>query len=242
MLNSRLIRIAAVSGVLLSIMLIGAFALDMAIVQTTGGQPLLNPDSAGSELLRAKGSTVWLLEGWVYTLMIVPAFVFILAPYQVLRRDDSSLAAIGLFAAALFWIFHTLHNAAMLAVLQILVPGYTAGTPQALSTELLATTLLGLANILFGFGTSVGAFFLIGFLFAFGFATLRSSRLPRWTGYVLLAAGIAISVSYLQFLSIAFTLIGVFGWVLSIIWVVATTITFLRPTSRSSVVAEPSTA
>ena len=110
MRNTNIIRIGGICGMVLSMMLVAAFVLDMVLVQTTGGQPLLNPDNIGPELLRAKGSAIWPLEGWVYTLMIVPALAFILAAYRVLREDDSGLADIGLIASALFWIFHTLHN------------------------------------------------------------------------------------------------------------------------------------
>jgi len=235
-------RISGVSGVVLAIMMIIAFALDMAIIQTTAGPPLLNADNIGSELLRAKGSTIWLVEGGLYSLMIVPAFVFMLAVYWALRDDDNGLAGIGLFASALFWIFHTLHNVAMLTVIQVLVPRYTAGTSEATTVEVLATTLLGFANILFGFGGSVGGLFLVAFLAAFGLVTLKSSILPQWTGYVALAGGLTVLLSYLQFISGAFLFVGLLGWVLTIVWVVGTTLTLLRPTSQMPLVAETSAA
>src|SRR5437763_3282136 len=107
MFGSRMNRIGAMSGLVLAVMMVVAFALDMVIIQTTSGPPLLNADNIGPELLRAKGSTLWLVEGWLYTLMIVPAFVFVLAVYQTLGDEDNSLPRLGLFASALFWIFHT---------------------------------------------------------------------------------------------------------------------------------------
>jgi hypothetical protein len=39
MLNSRMIRVGGASGVVLAIVMIVAFALDMAIIQTTAGPP-----------------------------------------------------------------------------------------------------------------------------------------------------------------------------------------------------------
>jgi hypothetical protein len=181
-----------------------------------------------------------LVEGWLYTLMIVPGFVFALAVYWLLRDDDNGLAGIGLIASVLFWMFHTLHNVVMLTVIQVLVPRYTAGTPEGSSIESLATALLGLANMMFGFGGSVGGLFLVIFPTAFGLATLKNRVLPRWTGYVALAGGLAVLLSYLQFISGAFLFVGLLGWVLTIVWVAGTTIALLRPASQAHLVAETS--
>jgi hypothetical protein len=223
-------------------MMVVAFALDMIIIQTTAGPPILNPDIIGSELLRANGMTIWLVEGWLYTLMIVPAFIFVLGVYWMLRDADNGLAGIGLFASALFWTFHTLHNVVMLSVIQVLAPRYATYPSEGTSIEVVARTLLGLANLLFGFGGSVGGLFPVAFLTAFGLATLKSRRLPRWAGYVALASGFAILLSYLQFVSGAFMFLGLLGWVLSIVWVVSTTAAILNPTSHAHLVAETSAA
>lgn len=232
MLDARMIRISTLSGVVLATMMVIAFALDMSIIQTTSGPPVLSADNIGSELLRARGSAIWLVEGWLYTLMIVPGFVFALAIYWVLRNDDNGLAGIGLFASALFWVFHTLHNVAMLTVLQVLLPRYASETSEGTAIEVQARALLGLANILFGFGGSVGGFFLAGFLIAYGLVMLKSS-LPRWMGYLAVGAGLGVLLSYLQFVSAAFMFIGLLGWILNIVWVVSTTVVLLRSPSHA---------
>lgn len=225
----------SISGIVLTIMMVVAFALDMTIIQMSG-PPVLSADNIGPELLRAKGSTIWLLEGWLYTLMIVPGFIFVWAVYWSLRDDDTSLAGIGLFASALFWIFHTLHNVVMLTVIQALVPNYARGTSEGTSIEVLAAGFLGLANILFGFGGSVGGLFLVGYLAAFGLVMLKS-RFPRWIGYVAVAGGLAVLLSYLQVISGAFMFVGLLGWVLSIVWVASTTVVLLRPAGEVRQVA-----
>jgi hypothetical protein len=226
-----------VSGTVLAIMMVLGFVLDMMIILTTSGPPLLSTDNIGTELLRAKGSSIWLLEGWIYTLMIVPGFIFVLAVYWSLLGDDHALAGIGLFASALFWIFHTLHNVAMLTVLQVFVPAYAGGTSEGTSIEVMAVGLLGFANLLFGFGGSVGGFFLVCSLVAFGLVTLKS-RLPRWIGYVAVAGGLAVLLSYLQAISGAFVLVGLLGWILNIVWVASTTIALLRRPGQARLVAE----
>jgi hypothetical protein len=241
MLNAKSNAITTVSGIVLAIMMVIGFALDMTIIQTTSGPPVLNGDTIGSELLRARGSTIWLVEGWFYSLMVVPGFVFVLGVYWALRDFNKSLAGIGLFASALFWIFHTLHNVAMLTVLQVLVPRYSSGTSEGTAIETLSTGLLGFANLLFGFGGSVGGLFLAIFLATFGLVTLRSP-LPRWIGYMAVVAGLAVVLSYLQFISGAFMFIGLIGWILSIAWVVGTTAALSRPQSQAQLAAEMSTS
>jgi hypothetical protein len=159
MAGSKTIAVGVTSGVVLSVMMVSAFLLDMLIVQSTSGPPMLTTDNMGSELLRARGSTVWLVEGWLYTLRVIPGYLFVLNVYGALRDGDSDMAGAGLVGSLLFWIFHTLHNVALLTVLQVLVPQYASGTSQETSIEVLATGLLGFANLLFGFGTSIGGLF-----------------------------------------------------------------------------------
>ena len=227
------LRLGGFSGVILAVMLIAGFALDFAIIFTTRGQPLLNPENISTELLRAKGSTVWLVEAWVYTLMVVPVPPFMLAIYWILRAEnDRGLPAVGLFASALFWIFHTLHNLSMLTVVQDLVPRYVVAPQESrLAIEAVATALLGFANAAFNIGKGVGALFFVGSLAAFGGATLLTSRLPRWTGYLALAASFLGLLAYLQFISEVFVFVGLLGWVIHIVWVIAMTVGLLRSSS-----------
>src|SRR5216684_4695609 len=201
-LKSFEISLAAGSGVLLAVMLVAGFAADMAIVLTTGGPPVLDPAKIGAELLRAKGAMLWLPEAWLYTLMIVAVPAFIVGAYTALRKEgDRGLPSLGLIGALLFWIFQTIHNLGFLTVLQVVAAGYTGAGPEGPAAEAVARALLGFANSAFGFGTSVGGLFLVGYLACFGMATVRTGGLPRWTGFAALAASALALLAYLQVVS-----------------------------------------
>ena len=224
------VRLAAASGAVLALMLIIGFAADVGIVLTTGGPPVLDPAKIAGELLRAKGSTIWLAEAWIYTLMIVAVPAFVVGVYLALRKEgDRGLPVLGVIAALLFWTFHTIHNIGFLTVLQVLTAGYTGASSDASAVEATARALLGFANASFGFGTSVGGLFLIAYLVCFGIATLQSGGLPRWTGYAALgAAGLAV-LAYLQVVAPALgPVFGVPGWMLHIAWTVGVTVSLLR--------------
>lgn len=248
MASSRTIRMGAMGGLVLALMMIVAFALDLTIITTTGGppiigmtldRPILEVENISSDLLRAQGVAVWPVELWLYVLMTIPASLLALAAYRVLRTDhDDSLAAVGLLAITLFWIFHTIHNVLMLAVVQALVPHYASGGPGATATEVVTLTVMQISLTAFNFGTSVGALFLVGALVAFGLAILKRANLPRWTGYVALASGMMILGSYLQFLNSGFFFLGLLGWVLHIVWVIGVTLALLRLTDERRAVAQ----
>src|SRR5207302_11301517 len=117
-------QLAAASGVALAVMLVAGFATDIAIVLTTGGPPVLDPAKIGSELLRAKGTTVWMVEAWLYTLMIIAVPAFVLGVYAALRREgDPGLPGLGAIAALIFWLFHTISNTAFVQGSQVLARG-----------------------------------------------------------------------------------------------------------------------
>lgn len=121
----------------------------------------------------------------------------------------------------------------MLTVLQDLVPRYVVAPQEGrLAIEAVATALLGFANVAFNIGKGVGALFFVGSLAAFGGATLLTGRLPRWTGYLALVASFLGLLAFLQFISEAFVFVGLLGWVLNIVWVIALSVGLLRP-SRS---------
>jgi hypothetical protein len=85
-----------------------------------------------------------------------------------------------------------------------------------------------------------GMNFLVVYLAAFGLVTL-GSPLPRWIGYVAVVAGLAVLLSYLQFIAGAFMFVGLIGWILSIGWVVSTTVALSRPESRARLAPEMGT-
>ncbi len=228
------IQLAAVSGVLLAVMLVAGFAADMAIVLTTGGPPVLDPAKIGSELLRAKGSTIWLAEAWLYTLMIVAVPAFIAGVHAVLRREgDHGLPGLGVMAGLLFWLFHTIHNIGFLTVLQVVAAGYTGVGAEGSAADAVARALLGFANAAFGFGTSVGGLFLVGYLACLGVATIQNGGLPRWTVYAALAAAALAVLAYVQVVAPALgPICGIPSWILHIAWVIGVTVALVRRRAR----------
>ena len=230
------IQLAAASGVALAVMLVAGFAADIAIVLTTGGPPVLDPAKIGSELLRAKGSTVWMVEAWLYTLMIIAVPAFILGVYAALRREgDPGLPGLGAIAALIFWLFHTIHNLGFVTVLQVVATGYTGVGAEGSAADAVARALLGFANAAFGFGTSVGGVFLIGSMACLGVATLQNGGLPRWTGYAALAAAALALIAYLQVIVPALgPIFGIPGWLLHIAWVIGVAVALVRGRTMST--------
>jgi len=218
----------------LALMLILAFALDFAIISTTGGDPNFRLDRIESDLVRAQGSSVWIVEAWLYALLIVPFSVFALGVYRVLRPHDADLALVGLAATMLFWIFSTAHNAAIVTVLQVLVPRYAPGTPQSAGIEAAARVILGFGNTLFSPGGGVGTLLFVVGMAAIGQATFRSLGLARWTGYLAFAAAVFSALGYLQYLAEPLFFLGIIGFALYIIWVAGVALRLTRFPSRAA--------
>ena len=223
------LRLPGIAGIIFALMLVVAFGLDFALIATTGGEPTFNLANIGPDLLRAQKSAIWPVETWIYALMIVPFSVFALGVYLVLRAEsDKGFPALGVVTTLVFWIFSTLHNAAILTVLQVLIPSYAAGSPAAPSIEVMARGLLGFGNTLFTPGGGVGTLLLVIGMAVTGRATLAGGQLPRWTGYVAMACAGFSLLGYLQYLSRGLLVLGLIGFVLYILWVIGVAIRLLR--------------
>lgn len=213
-------RFLAWNGSALVLMLVTAFALDLTIWNTTGGPPAIDSNNLSADLLRAKNSSLWLIEGWFYLLMVIPGLTFTVGAKNVLKHPDHEvLLAIAKNSMILFWIFHTLHNAVILTVLYGAASYSPADTTHALNFESLANSLLLFSNLLFGFGTSIGALFLVVALGLFGYVTYLNKKFSNWTGWIAIGASMAILLSYLQSVSNVFFMFGLLGWILFILWV-----------------------
>ncbi len=184
----------------------------------------------------AAGSTVWVVEAWLYTLMIIAVPAFVLGVYAALRREgDPGLPGLGAIAALIFWLFHTIHNLGFVTVLQVVATGYTGAGAEGSAADAVARALLGFANAAFGFGTSVGGVFLIGSMACLGVATLQNGGLPRWTGYAALAAAALALIAYLQVIVPALgPIFGIPGWLLHIAWVIGVTVALVRGRTMST--------
>lgn len=212
-------RWVATAGMVLVLLMVMGFALDMALMGTTGGDPILRADSIGDDLVRAQGSAIWPVEGWVYTLMLLPATVFLAGIYWGFRRTDrDGGATIGVLLLFLFWVLHTVHNLAILVVVQGLAPGYVPGAADAAAIEATARAFVGLGDVLSPFSGLTTAFLATGLL-ALGRACLRPEvTYSRWTGYVALAVAPLAALGTLQGLSAAFLAPALIGWILFLLW------------------------
>jgi len=229
MKTTNKLRLPGIAGIVLALMMVVAFGLDFAIIATTGGDPAFNLANIGPDLLRAQSSVIWPVETWVYALMIVPFSVFALGVYWVLRTEnDKGLPAIGVVTTLIFWMFSTLHNAAILTVLQVFVPSYAAGHPAATSIEVSARGLLNFGNTLFTPGGGVGTLLLVIGMAVIGRATLTGGQLPRGTGNLAIACAAFSLLGYLQYVSSALFFLGLIGWVFYIIWITWVAIRLLR--------------
>lgn len=223
------LRRAGIAGVVLALVLVAAFALDFVIIGTTGGDPAFNLQHIGPDLVRASGSTVWRVEAWLYVLAIVPFAVFIVGLTRALRSDrDEGLPGVAQVTTLLSFIFSTVHNAAIVSVLQFLVPPYTPGSPEGAAIETTATALLGFGNTTFWPGGGVGGLLLVIGMWAIGKATLAGGQFPRWTAYTAYGAALLSLLGYLQYLVRGLLLLALLGWVLLIVWIVAVSTRLLR--------------
>jgi len=217
-------RFVVWNGILLVVMLVTAFALDLAIWNSTGGPPAIDLNHLSTDLVRANGSSLWPIETWLYILLVIPGLTFTIGVKSVLKHPDQELLLVtAKNSMILFWIFHTLHNVVLLTVLYGAASYSPADTTQALNFESVADMLLRFSNLLFGFGTSIGALFLVFALGLFGYLTYLNKKFTNRIAFIALGASIAILLSYLQSVSGVFFALGLLGWVLFIFWVFSMT-------------------
>lgn len=210
-------RLPAVAGLVLVVMMAAAFAMDLGIIGSTGANPEIRMDRLGEDLVRVQESALWPVEAWTYTLMVLPAAIFLVGLYGILRRRTEGLPAMGVLLALGLWIVHTAHNVAILAVVQTLAPAYVPGAANAAALEATALGFLGVGAALSPL-SGLGAVILVAAALSLGIAILKSDRLSRWNGYLLLGVVILAGLGLLRPLSDAFIMLGLVGWILLILW------------------------
>lgn len=216
-MKSHEFRWPAVAGLLLVVMMAAAFAMDLAIIGTTGANPEIRTDRLDEDLVRVQNSAIWPVEAWTYTLMILPASIFLVGLNGILRREEDMLPTMGVLVALGFWIVSTAHNVAILAVVEALAPAYVSGAANAMALEATALGFLGVSEALsplFG----LGAVSLVVAALILGAAILKSESFSRWTGYILLALVPLMGLGLLRPLSDAFVVISLIGYLLFILW------------------------
>jgi len=233
-------RLPVWGGLILSAMMIAGFVLDIGIFSSTGAEPVIRLEQLGTDLLRVQGSAVWPIEGWTYTLMILPAFVFVLGVYWFLRDGaDEGLPIIGATAAVLFWVFHTMHNVAILTVVTGLAPSYVLGAPDAAEIETVSRGFIVFSEVLFLPGGGVGSLFWAVASLALGKAILETKQLPRWLGYTSIGVALLALLGLLQYAYEPFVVFGLIGWVLFIIWTAGVSVMLLRRQDVTTPQAQP---
>ncbi len=208
-------------------MMIVAFALDFAIIATTGGPPMIYLESLSADMTRARDSAIWPIETWLYTLQIVPFAILILGVRSTLRAaKEEGIADVATLAAVLFMALHTLHNLAILTVVQVLVPAYVAGAATASAIEAVARGFLGLAYAAFLPGGGVGSALLVA---------APSGRLAA-------ASAVLVTVAYAQYVVPPAFFLALVGYLAYVAWTAVVSVGLLRSAPRAAAVLTPEPA
>ena len=222
--------------------MIVAFALDFAIIATTGGPPMMYLETLSADMTRARDSAIWPIETWLYTLQIVPFAIFILGVRSTLRAaKEEGIADVATLAAVLFMALHTLHNLAILTVVQVLVPAYVADAATASAIETVARGLLGLAYAAFLPGGGVGSALLVTALIGFAVAQRRTRALAAWSGRLAAASALLVTIAYAQYIVPPAFFLALVGFLAYVAWTAVVSVGLLRSAPRGAVVltAEP---
>lgn len=229
------LQLPGMAGLLFVLLNTVALLLDFVVSSTTGGDTFFNLANIGPDLLGIQGSTAWSVGAILRVVQIVPLVLFVPGLYWVFRgENDRGFAAHGALGVFLYWLFATFQNAATVAVVELLAPAYTAGSQAAQSIEVAATALLGFGAVFFHPGGGLATLFLVVGIALLGYLTMRTNRLPRWTGYVALGSALFSLLGYLQYLMPAFFVAGVLGLGLFVIWTIGVSFSFIRRPATAS--------
>lgn len=231
-------RVAGIAGVVLAIMMAVAFVLDFAIIATTGGPPQIYPETLSADLVRVRGSAIWPLEAWLYSLQVVPFALFIIGVRNALRAAGRDAAADATsLAGILFIAAHTLHNLAVLTVVQYIAPVYAPAAPNAAALETVTRALVGLAYATFLPGGGVGSALLVISLVSFATGARGSQAFPAWSSRFAWAGAVLVAAAYLQYVIAPAFFIALFGYLAFIGWIAVLGVSFMRGGERSRVFA-----
>lgn len=240
---SELRRLTAFAGLILAALTILGLVLDGAIAASTGGSPMIALATLSTDLLRARGSVVWPIETWVYTLQLVPFAIFVAGLRSMFRAaGEEAIADVAAIGAILFMSLHTLHNLAILTVVQVLAPAYTPGAPDAPAIETATRGLLAFAYAAFLPGGGVGGLLFVVAMAAFAIAQRRSRVLAAGSGRLAGASAVLLAIGFAQYIAFPALFIALIGWLAYLAWTIDVSVGLLRHTERrsSAVVAHAS--
>lgn len=204
------------------------FALDMAIIVTTGGPPQIFASTIASDLSRAATSVVWRAELWTYILAVAPFAVFCLG--LAARGERSPRAAlIGTAAGIAFIALHTLHNMSYAAVVNGLAPAYVAVGAQTAALEQVARGFVAFAEVAFLPGGGLGGVMQVAMLVAIGTAQRGATSRLAFVSAALL------SIGYLSIVAPTLPVLApaLLGWILFLMWTALTSRELLRVTAEA---------
>jgi hypothetical protein len=227
-------RVAGAAGLVLAGLLSAAIVLDFAIIASTGGPPVIGLDTLSADLQRARGSAIWPIEGWLYCLQIVPFAVFVVGLRSTFRgtREDA-LAGVAMTAGILFMVMHTIHNLAVVAVVQVMAPVYSPGAANAASIEAASRAILGFSYSAFLPGGGVGSLLLV--LATAGFAVVQSrtrALASGWMAPFAWATAALVGAGYAQYLLPPAFVLALIGFFAFVGWITASSLSLLRADIR----------
>jgi len=211
------LRRPAWAGTLLLATMAAAFVLDFVLMAVTKGPPVIRPDQVGDDLVRVQANHgLWLAEAWTYTLMGVPALLFLVVLHRATAAGRSGLARLGVASLAVFWALHTLHNVAVLAVIQGLAPAYVPGAADAGAVVASARGLLSVGDALNPFA-GLGAPFLVLGLVSLA-RGVGAGAAPRWGSSLAYGAAGLVVVGAFQLVAAPLLAASLLAWVLFMAW------------------------
>lgn len=228
-------RLTAFAGLILAALTLFGLVLDGVISATTGGPPMIALETLSADLGRVRGSVVWPIETWVYTLQLVPFAVFVVGLRSMFKATGQGpIADVAAVGALLFMALHTLHNLAILAVVQVLAPAYSAGAPDAAAIEAVTRSLLAFAYAAFLPGGGVGGLLFVVAMAAFAVAQRRGRLLAPGTGRLAGASAVLLALGYFQYVAAPALFIALIGWLAYLVWTIVVSLGLLRSVERRS--------
>src|SRR5258706_5066057 len=234
------VRVSGLAGLAFAAALVAGFVMDGVIALTTGGPPQLYAASISADLARSGGSAIWRIELWTYIIAALPFAIFLPGLRTALSRRDAVSVQIGAICAALFIVFHTVHNIAYVAIVTGLAPSYVAGSAASIATERVAQGLIAFAEASFLPGGGIGGALLATCLFAFGAVQRRAGAR---VGTPALLAGSLTALGFVGlFLGQAALPIALSGWIAFIAWTALTSLSLIHEPATAEASSDVRTA
>jgi hypothetical protein len=232
-------RIAGAAGLVLAGMLSAAIGLDFVIIATTGGPPVIGLGTLSADLERVRASAIWPVEGWLYVLQIVPFSIFVAGLGSVYRDSESGdVARMAVVAGLLFMVLHTLHNLAIVTVVQVMAPDYSPSAANAGAIEAASRAVLGFSYAAFLPGGGVGSLLLVLSTVGFAIVQGRTRRLgSAWSAPLAWATAAFVAAGYLQYVVAPAFVLALVGFFAFVGWITSASLSLLRAAPQPATIS-----